>query len=85
MENKDFLSTAEVAKLLGISRVAVFNKIKNGEIKAQKVGRSYVISRAELSAVLKLVLSPERKKKIEKTVDRTVKEYGEALKKLGQE
>ncbi|MBU0578287.1 helix-turn-helix domain-containing protein [Patescibacteria group bacterium] len=39
----DFISTAEAAKILGISRVSVFNKIKSGDIKAVKVGRNYII------------------------------------------
>ena len=85
MENKRLLSTAEVAKILGVSRVAVFKKIQSGEIKAKKVGRNYVIENSDLSAVLGVVLSSERKNKIEKSVDKTVKEYGEALKMLGKE
>jgi excisionase family DNA binding protein len=85
MKNKDFLSTAELAKILGISRVAVFKKIQNGEIKADKVGRSYVISRKELGVILGSVLSPEKKKEIEKIVNKAVKEYGETFKLLGKE
>ena len=43
MENKTqkYISATETAKILGISRTAVFNKIQNGDIKAQKVGRNY--------------------------------------------
>lgn len=85
MESKNLLSTAEVAKILGVSRISVFKKIQSGEIKARKVGRNYVIEAAEISSVLGVILSPERKKKIEKSVDKTVKEYGEALRKLGKE
>jgi len=88
MENKDdktLLSTAEVAKILGISRISVFKKIKNNKIKAKKIGRNYVIALTDLSSVLGVVLSSERKKFIEKSIDKTVKEYGEALKMLGKE
>jgi len=85
MENKNLLSTSEVAKILGVSRVTVFKKIQSGEIKAKKVGRNYVIENSDISAVLGIILSPERKIKIEKSVDKTVKEYGEALRKLGKE
>ena len=83
--NNKLLSTAEVAKILGISRVAVHKKIINGDIKAKKVGRNYVIESADLSAALGVILSPERKKEIEKSVDKTIDEYGEALRKLGKE
>jgi len=43
MELKEFYTTKELAELLGISRVAVFNRIKKGDIKAQKMGRNFVI------------------------------------------
>ncbi len=85
MKNKELLSTTEVAKILGISRIAVFKKIQSGDIKARKIGRNYVIENADLSSVLGIVLSPERKKEIEKSVNKTIKEYGEALKMLGKE
>jgi excisionase family DNA binding protein len=47
MEKKIF-TTSEVAKLLGISRVAVFKKIKSGEIKAQKIGRNFAVYKKDL-------------------------------------
>lgn len=47
MEEKDFYTTKELAAILGISRVAVFKKIKNGTIKAQKIGRNFVISKKD--------------------------------------
>lgn len=83
--NKQLLSTTEVAKILGISRIAVFKKIRNGDIQAEKVGRNYVVSRDELPKILGTVLSPEKKARIESTIKRAVKEYGVALKKLSTE
>jgi len=70
---------------LGISRVAVFKKIKSGKIKARKVGRNFVIERKTLPEILGTILSSGRKSEIEKSVRRTVSEYKEALKLLGQE
>ena len=84
MEKQSF-STAELAKILGISRVAVFKKIKSGEIKAKKVGRNFAIERQELAEILGAVLSEEKKREIEKSVKKTIKEYGETLKLLGKE
>ena len=49
--DKDLISTAEAAKILGISRVAVFNRIKKGDISAWKVGRNYVVDRRSLGSV----------------------------------
>lgn len=48
MESKEFYTTKELADLMGISRVAVFNKIKKGDIKAQKMGRNFVILKKDI-------------------------------------
>ena len=82
---KQLLSTIDVARSSGISRIAVFKKIKSGEIKAKKVGRNFVIDKKELPAILGEILSEEKKRIIEKAVKKTVKEYGETLKLLGRE
>jgi excisionase family DNA binding protein len=50
MESKEFFTTSELAKKLGISRIAVFKKIKNGAIKAQKIGRNFVIYKNDIEA-----------------------------------
>ena len=52
MKNKRFLSTIELGKILGISRVAVYKKIKAGKIKAMKVGRNFAINRKDLGGIL---------------------------------
>ena len=85
MIRKQFLSTIEVAKLLGISRVAVFKNIKSGKIKAQKIGRNFMIDKKNLPDVLGEVLTEDKKREIEKAVKKTIKEYGETLKLLGKE
>ena len=43
VNEKKFFSTTELAKLMGISRIAVYKKIKAGEIKARRSGRNFVI------------------------------------------
>ena len=48
MESKEFFTTSELAKKLGISRIAVFKKIKNSVIKAQKIGRNFVIYKKDI-------------------------------------
>ena len=71
--------------MLGISRVAVFKKIKSGVIKAQKVGRNFIIPREELGDILSGTISPRQKQAIEKSVKQTVRDYGETLRLLGAE
>jgi excisionase family DNA binding protein len=83
--DKRFVSTTELALLLGISRQAVFKKIKAGEIKAKKIGRNFIIDKENLTEILGAVLTEKQKQEIEKSVDKTISEYGETLKLLGAE
>lgn len=83
-ENNKFTTTTKLANLLGISRIAVFKKIQNGEIKAVKKGRNYVINTADVPG-LSDRLSENDKKTIGAAVDRTMNEYGETLRLLGKE
>jgi excisionase family DNA binding protein len=80
-----YLTTQELAKILGISRVAVHKRIKKGEINATKIGRNYVIAKDELPIIFGSVLSEATKTAIEDAVRKTVKDYGEALRLLGKE
>ena len=84
-EEKKYYSAPEIATLLGVSRIAIFKKIKNGQIHAEKIGRNYAIPKEEYEAILGLFVPENRKKDIENTVDRVVKKYGSALRKLGEE
>ena len=83
MKDKKFLSTTELAKILGISRIAVYKRIKNGKIKARKIGHDFVIDIKDLGDILEKGLKKEEKLEIEKAVKKTVEEYGETLKLLG--
>jgi len=85
MENKELITTAELAKILGISRIAVFKRIKRGQIKAIRVGRNFVIPKDSLPEVLGQVLSKKNKREIETAVKKTVREYGQTLRLLGNE
>ncbi|MBM3255889.1 MAG: helix-turn-helix domain-containing protein [Candidatus Moranbacteria bacterium] len=82
---KKHFTTAEMAKILGISRIAVFKKIKSGKLKAEKIGRIYAIERKNLPDIFKKEPSEKEKKEIEKSVRKTVKEYKETLILLGKE
>ena len=85
MDKKDFLSTTELAKILGISRIAVYKRIKKGQLSAEKVGRNYIIRKESLDGVLRETLTEAEKKQVEKAVKKTFKEYGETLRLLGKE
>jgi len=82
---KKYLTIPQLAKLLGISRIAVYKKVKKGQIAATKVGRTYVISDRDIKYILGHKVSAKEKKQIDNAVSRTVREYGEVLKQLGKE
>ncbi len=88
-EKEKFISVAELAKILGISRIAVFNKIKKGQIEAIKIGRSYAINMEDVENIIggsqTQILTENKKEEIKEAVEKIVKEYGETLKLLGKE
>ena len=48
--SEKLLSTGECAALLGLSRQAVTNAVRRGEIKAVRTGRTYVVTQAACEA-----------------------------------
>jgi excisionase family DNA binding protein len=85
MKDATFLSTSQLAQLLGISRIAVFKKIKKGQIKARKVGRNYIINQNDVGNILGTSLSAQDKHVVDAAVNKTLSEYGETLRLLGSE
>lgn len=83
--NKKYITIAELAKMQGVSRIAIFKKVKKGEIKAELAGRTYVIPIQQAEYFLGKELSVSDKKEIDSAVNKTVKDYGEVLKLLGKE
>lgn len=59
-----YFSTAEVAEMLGISRIAVFKKIKSGKLPAMQVGRGYVIAKNDFLELHKKMLSREHRREL---------------------
>ena len=66
---KNFFSTTEAAKIVGISRIAIFKKIKNGSLPATQVGRNFIIDKKDL-----LILLERQTKKHERIKKRKEKE-----------
>ena len=85
MTNKKFLSTVELAKILNISRIAVYKQIKKGKIRAEKSGRNFIISKNEIDKLTGKKINPENQKIIKKAVAKTVQEYTPLLKMLSKE
>lgn len=85
MEKQKYITIPQLAKMLGVSRIAVFKKVKRGEIKAGKIGRNYAIPRKYLDAILGKALKKTDKEEIDRAVKKTVQEYGQTLKLLGKD
>lgn len=85
MERNKYITIPQLAEILGLSRIAVFKKVKKGEIKAIKIGRNYAIPKKFIANIMGKTLNNEEKREIEKAVKKTVREYGEVLTLLGRE
>ena len=85
MNKKEFITIPQLAKILGISRIAVYRKVKKGQIKAVKVGRCFVISERQLAGILGKAVGRQDREQIDAAVRKTVEEYGEVLRLLGRE
>jgi excisionase family DNA binding protein len=81
-EKQEYVTIQELAKSLGISRIAVYKKVKAGKIEAIRIGRNYAIP-INNTISKKMLKSDETQ--IEAAVRKTVKDYGDVLKKLGKE
>ena len=75
----------QLAEMLGISRIAVYKKVKAGQIPAAKVGRVYVISDRTVNDVLQKALRPRDKQRVDRVVKKVVRDYGDVLKRLARE
>ena len=53
VNNKTLYSPTELAKLLGVTRQEIVRRIWRGFIKAEMVGKSYVITKAEVNKAIK--------------------------------
>lgn len=85
MKKSQYITIPELAGILGISRVAVYRKVRKGQIKAVRIGRNYAIPRRYLTDILGEALNREDKKQIDDAIKKTVKDYGEVLRLLGSE
>jgi excisionase family DNA binding protein len=48
MEERQFYKSNEVTKIFGIHRNTFINWVKDGRIKASKIGRQYFVSKDEI-------------------------------------
>jgi excisionase family DNA binding protein len=80
-----YITIPQLAKMLGISRIAVYKKVKSGQIKATRIGKNYFISDRDITHILGGKLSDKDKRRIDAAVEKVIAEYGELLRMLGKE
>lgn len=83
--SKDFYSTIEVAKILGVSRTSVYSWAKNGKVNATRVGRNYIIPQASVLELLGKTVGKDKEALLSEAVNKAVEQYGEAIRLLGKE
>ena len=82
MAKANYITIPQLARLLGISRIAVYKKVKSGQIRASRIGRNYVISDRDITGILGKEVSAEDKRAIDAAIRKTLREYGGLLKML---
>ncbi len=85
MTNEKYITIPELAELLGVSRIAIYKRVKKGQIPATKIGRTYVITDQTIANILGNNVTKKGKKQIDTAVRKIVREYGEVLKQLSKE
>ena len=85
MAKENYMTIPELAELLGVSRIAIYKRVKKGQIPATKIGRTYVITDKTIAHILGKRVTERGKRQIDAAVHKAVREYGEVLKKLGKE
>jgi len=49
IKEKDYYTTTELAKVLKISRISVFKRVRQGSILGQKIGRDFIIFKKDIN------------------------------------
>jgi excisionase family DNA binding protein len=52
LANEKYITIPKLAELLGVSRIAVYRRVKKGEIPAIRIGRIYVIIDRTVNKIL---------------------------------
>jgi excisionase family DNA binding protein len=62
VKEREFISIQELANILGLSRIAIYKKVKSGKIKAIKIGRGFAIPQKYVTGILGKSLADVDKK-----------------------
>jgi len=83
MTKEKYITIPRLAELLGVSRISIYKKVKKGQIPAIRIGRNYAITDQTIAQVLGEGLSKKGKRQIDTAITKTIEQYGEVLRELG--
>ncbi|HNU81300.1 MAG TPA: helix-turn-helix domain-containing protein [bacterium] len=82
---KNYYTVKELADIMGLSRITIFKRIKAGKIKAEKIGRNYIIYKNDLKEMFSNNLTKDDKIIIKNALKIVLNEYGDTIRMLGKE
>ena len=82
---KNYYTVKELADIMGLSRITIFKRIKAGKIKAEKIGRNYIIYKNGLKEMFSNNLTKDDKIIIKNALKIVLNEYGDTIRMLGKE
>jgi len=85
MKKSGYVTIPQLAKILGVSRITVYKRVKKGQIKAVQIGRAFAIPEKHVLGILGKALGQEDRRQIDAAVKKTMHDYGDVLKLLGRE
>lgn len=89
LQSREYVTIPQLAALLGISRIAVYKKVKKGLIEASRIGRNYAIAtdyiRKNIADIKTALLEEHELDSIDQTMKKAMSEYGEVFKALGKD
>ena len=85
MPKNKYFTVIQVAKMMGITRGAIYKQISKGQIYAENTNGHLFIPAHEIDELVPKKLTDKIKADIEKGVVKVVREYGETLRMLGKE
>jgi len=83
MTKEKYITIPRLAELLGVSRISIYKKVKKGQIPAIRIGRNYAITDQTIAQVLGEELSKKGKRQIDTAITKTIEQYGEVIRELG--
>ncbi|MDP3920572.1 MAG: helix-turn-helix domain-containing protein [Candidatus Omnitrophota bacterium] len=80
----EYMSIPEFAKCLGVSRIAVYKRVKSGHIEAKRIGRNFAIPKKCLAQSVGGELDEAGRRELDRGVKRVFAEYGGVVRLMGE-